>query len=496
EGGLTGNEGFTVYGYSGSVAEDYVNNINDIIRSGDKLKFVALDSAKPDVPDVPETPDTPDTPDVPSVPDTPDVSADWKKAYTDFLKNGSYQEFLNGSYTPKFAVAYIDGDDIPELAVADGDYHAVGVALFTYKDGEVVPLYSKNYSDDTELAIYGGNGRVDYSEKNNLICSNYTSTGEGYYGFYNINDDKTINTECMFNTSDHNNTMQYLINGQEVTASEYDMELLKYNNRINAHISYSENMFEITDENIRLYIDSAVSGNVTSGKCGDNAYWTLDKSAGILTISGTGDIYNYGDWAYEEQSPPWCTGSDYGSYIKTIIIEEGITGIGVYNFYGSAVSSVKLPESLKKIDMLAFHDCENLKKITIPKNVTEIGDRAFGQYGNSGLGIADGFVVYGYKGSVAEKYVNDANNIINTTGKLKFVAVQDYSGNTDNSSVSENNSPVNTSTVNTSSGNTSSAGKSAPATGDNINKIFSSLVIAGFGVSLFRKRNRKNNPED
>ncbi|MDE6780879.1 MAG: leucine-rich repeat domain-containing protein [Ruminococcus sp.] len=190
-------------------------------------------------------------------------------------------------------------------------------------------------------------------------------------------------------------------------------------------------------------------------------------------------MYNYGDWAYEEQSPPWCNGSDYGSYIKTVIIEEGITGIGVYNFYGSSVSSVVLPESLEKIDMLAFHDCANLKEITIPKNVTEIGDRAFGQYGNSGLGIADGFVVYGYEGSAAEKYVNDVNNIKNATGKLKFVAVKD---NTENTVTSSDSSGSNS---------TSSSGKSAPATGDSIPKVFAATAIAGLGAVLFRKRNRK-----
>ena len=33
---------------------------------------------------------------------------------------------------------------------------------------------------------------------------------------------------------------------------------------------------------------------VDSGKCGDNLTWEID-SEGILTISGTGDMYNYGE---------------------------------------------------------------------------------------------------------------------------------------------------------------------------------------------------------
>ena len=38
----------------------------------------------------------------------------------------------------------------------------------------------------------------------------------------------------------------------------------------------------------------------TSGTCGDNLTWTLDDS-GTLTISGTGEMYEYGYY----NVPPW-----------------------------------------------------------------------------------------------------------------------------------------------------------------------------------------------
>ena len=38
-------------------------------------------------------------------------------------------------------------------------------------------------------------------------------------------------------------------------------------------------------------VDAAGSGEVLSGKCGDNLTWTLEDE--VLTISGTGDMYTY-----------------------------------------------------------------------------------------------------------------------------------------------------------------------------------------------------------
>lgn len=55
------------------------------------------------------------------------------------------------------------------------------------------------------------------------------------------------------------------------------------------------------------------ASTVESGTCGDNLTWTLDD-AGTLTISGTGDMDN--------QSP-----FERNNAIKTVIIEEGVTGL-------------------------------------------------------------------------------------------------------------------------------------------------------------------------
>lgn len=37
----------------------------------------------------------------------------------------------------------------------------------------------------------------------------------------------------------------------------------------------------------------AGASGIVTGTCGDNISWTLDKSSGVLTLSGTGDIKDY-----------------------------------------------------------------------------------------------------------------------------------------------------------------------------------------------------------
>ena len=108
------------------------------------------------------------------------------------------------------------------------------------------------------------------------------------------------------------------------------------------------------------------------GTCGVNANWVMTAD-GTLTISGKGRISNY-DYDYSNYAP-W-----YGcrKYIKSVVIESGVTGIGDCAFYYcEALTSVTIPNTVTAIGDEAFRNCKALTSVTIPNSVTTIGDGAF-----------------------------------------------------------------------------------------------------------------------
>ena len=113
---------------------------------------------------------------------------------------------------------------------------------------------------------------------------------------------------------------------------------------------------------------------VDSGTCGaegdgSNLTWTLD-SEGVLTISGSGDMYDYGLF-----DAPW-----YGirSLVKSAVIADGVTSIGEKAFlYCTSLTSVTIPDSVTSIGSGAFSNCTSLASVTIPDSVTSIGEQTF-----------------------------------------------------------------------------------------------------------------------
>ena len=113
-----------------------------------------------------------------------------------------------------------------------------------------------------------------------------------------------------------------------------------------------------------------------SGTCGNNLTWNL--SNGVLTISGTGDMKNYSDYS----NAPWYY--KFRESIKQIVIENSVTSIGNYAFYGcTGPTSVTIGNSVTTIGYSAFQGCTGLTSVSIPNSVTTIGLEAF--YGCTGL---------------------------------------------------------------------------------------------------------------
>ena len=139
---------------------------------------------------------------------------------------------------------------------------------------------------------------------------------------------------------------------------------------------------------------------------GDGLRWTLDN--GILTISGTGDMPDF-----ESDNPaPW---SNVKNKIRTVIIKNGVTGIGEQAFaecsklttvtmadsvtqirYGAfmrctALTDPGLSKGLTEIGSAAFMDCPKLKTVTLPGKLEILGTAAFAGSNITSVSVQEGF---------------------------------------------------------------------------------------------------------
>lgn len=162
---------------------------------------------------------------------------------------GEYAEILysyitgDGSYTDyKFALAYVDTDDIPELLVFQGDYHASMVEIYSFYDGEAC-----------SVGEFGSNGCVTFASKQNLISSFYSGQGNVCYDYYLIQDGTTFLTKSISYTDYDIETEKeaYKIDEKRVPEEEYNQVFNQYQNEHNwTEASWYNDGFEINETNI------------------------------------------------------------------------------------------------------------------------------------------------------------------------------------------------------------------------------------------------------
>ncbi|MBQ4603554.1 MAG: leucine-rich repeat protein [Clostridia bacterium] len=138
---------------------------------------------------------------------------------------------------------------------------------------------------------------------------------------------------------------------------------------------------EKTDDVKMMYtpkLETVVLSAGESGKCGDNLTWTFNKTSGVLTISGTGDMYDYRLMAEGFGTSPWCEYQfQEGWKINSIAIEYGVTSIGNHAFDGCRAHELIISNSVKRIGDYAFYNCY-FDSVIIPNSVTDIEYSAFG----------------------------------------------------------------------------------------------------------------------
>lgn len=148
---------------------------------------------------------------------------------------------------------------------------------------------------------------------------------------------------------------------------------------------------------------------------GDGLTYSFNESTGVFTVSGNGDMYDFRDTDSSlTKKTPWSSIKDK---IKTVVIEEGVTGIGDYSFYNcknlttvklsstvksirgsgqtggwnsssklgsfgafrdcTSLTNIEFPSGLQSIGTAAFRGCTSLKKLVLPDSLTELGAGAF-----------------------------------------------------------------------------------------------------------------------
>lgn len=106
------------------------------------------------------------------------------------------------------------------------------------------------------------------------------------------------------------------------------------------------------------------------GKCGKNAYATLDSKAGSLIILESGRMYDY----YYEDTP-W-----YGEDFHTISVYNGITYIGMEAFSTCKAKYVFIADSVQEIGDYAFSMCKNIQYVFYEGSRAEWEDIEIGEY--------------------------------------------------------------------------------------------------------------------
>ena len=112
------------------------------------------------------------------------------------------------------------------------------------------------------------------------------------------------------------------------------------------------------------------SAEERSGTCGENITWELDDN-GLLTISGTGAMTNFGAF-----------GAPYNKLrneVLSVSISEGITNIGSGAFSACNITEIVLPESIETIGESAFEACGSLASVHFPAKLKTVASRAFTQ---------------------------------------------------------------------------------------------------------------------
>ena len=109
-------------------------------------------------------------------------------------------------------LAFIDGDNVPELLLIEDNSHAAGVNVYTYYQGTVIGLGN-----------FGSTGRIQYVERGGMIYSAFTGMGECDSSFYQLKDGE-VKLVCSLMSYEQPDGLYelYEVDGVSVTEEAHD----------------------------------------------------------------------------------------------------------------------------------------------------------------------------------------------------------------------------------------------------------------------------------
>lgn len=330
--------------------------------------------------------------------------APWRENYNDSIKNIVVEDGVThiGNYA-----FFSMQDSILETVTFNGDVESIGENSFqmcytlksvTFK-GNVGSIGSGAFSSCHEMEtltfngnvkeigedsfiscdnlstviFYGTVGTINYDAFSGCDLKNVTFSGsvgsnEGDqgiidYAFYNC-DMTTVTlipqadgTEFTFKSNDTNS-----IPSAKLVYAEGNTVLFDGDTKIEAGTAMSE----LTNKTLTWRVETPAVLQWISNDC------TVTLDNGTLTVSKTEGAATGAMADYMQYDAPW---KDYSYYIKSVIVEDGVTHIGDQSFYECEnLETITVNSNLASTGYQFAYSCNNLKTVTFNGNVEDFDD--------------------------------------------------------------------------------------------------------------------------
>lgn len=134
----------------------------------------------------------------------------------------------DGQGETRFALIYLDGDEIPELVILEGDAHMDAASVYTYEQGRAVLV-----------GRYGQHGTMYYQEKEGIVLSDFDSAGEVLSSVYQIDGTNEVTLQSYHTQWGKTEGKEsYFVDNEKTTKEQYDKVWEKWNSKANRRVDY------------------------------------------------------------------------------------------------------------------------------------------------------------------------------------------------------------------------------------------------------------------